>query len=139
MKVRDFKFNFVRRCMEPGTPFTSGNLLRDVGILADGTLYNPNGYPEDVVRSAVLAAIERKKKRRSDGAKKAAATRAIRMERRVYEVARNLGLNCKYGPRGRCYICDKELGDQQSIERGIGSDCWDRVMKAITQQKASNR
>jgi hypothetical protein len=136
--MRDIKFHCVRRCMEPGTRLTPDNVLRDVGILADGTLYNPNGYPDDVVRSAVLKAIERRKKRRSDGAKKAAVTRAVRMERRVYEVVRKIGLGHKYGPCASCCICDKELGDQQSIERGIGSDCWQRVMKAMTQKRGDS-
>jgi hypothetical protein len=121
--------------MEPRRPFTSEDILRDVGILADGTLFNPNGYPEDVVRSAVLAAIEDGKKRRSDAAKKAGVTRAIRMKRRVYEVVQKLGLGHKYGPRASCYICGKGLGDQQSIGRGIGSDCWQEVMKVMTQQR----
>jgi hypothetical protein len=136
--MRDIKYYWLPKCMEPGTRLTPDNMLRNVGILADGTLHNPNGYPEDVVRSAVLAAIEREKKRMSDAAKKAAVTRAIRMERRVYEVDRKLGLGHKYGPRASCYICGKGLDDQQSIERGIGSDCWQRVMKAMTQQRGDS-
>jgi hypothetical protein len=34
--------------------------LFDVGILDDGTLYNPRGYPDDLVHSAVLAADARR-------------------------------------------------------------------------------
>jgi hypothetical protein len=32
--------------------------LYNVGILADGTLYNPRGYPDALVRALVLAADE---------------------------------------------------------------------------------
>jgi hypothetical protein len=131
--MRDIKYRWVSS-WHKGTE----TLLKNVGILADGTLHNPNGYPEDVVRSTILEAIERGKKRRSDAAKKAAVTRGIRLERKVYEVVRQLGLGHKYGPAAICCICGKGLDDPQSIERGIGSDCWQRVMKAMTHQTWSS-
>ena len=31
----------------------------------------------------------------------------------------------------RCCICRKELSDSESIARGIGSDCWQDVLRAI--------
>jgi Family of unknown function (DUF6011) len=141
--TRDIKYRWVRK---PGTKWTkleekqpefwaswhAGDILRDVGILADGTLHNPNGYPEDIVRLAIMEALERQKKRRSDAAKRAAKTRAIRMEKKVYEVVQKIGLGHKYGPASRCYICLKGLDDPQSIERGIGSDCWQRVMELLS-------
>lgn len=130
LATKGIKYRWVRK---PGARFTGGDVLYDVGILADGTLHNPKGYPEDIVRAAVLEAVERGKKRRSDAAKKGTQTRAIRMEKKVYEVVQKLRLGHKYGPRANCIICEKELGDQQSIERGIGSDCWQRVMNAMTQ------
>jgi hypothetical protein len=49
--------------------------LYEVGVLEDGTLHNPRGYPEEIVRAAVLAADTRKHERRSRAAKKAAATK----------------------------------------------------------------
>jgi hypothetical protein len=33
--------------------------FRDVGILEDGSLHNPNGYPDELVRTALLAADAR--------------------------------------------------------------------------------
>jgi hypothetical protein len=57
--------------------------LLHVGILADGTLHNPNGYPDDLVREAVLVADERRRARRSVSAKKAAETRRRRTEKKV--------------------------------------------------------
>jgi hypothetical protein len=94
--------------------------LRDVGILLDGTLHNPNGYPDDDVRSAVLSADARLHERRSDAAKKAVATRKIRTAKRVYAIAKRITLNGEpIGPRASCIICGRGLGDQQSIDRGI--------------------
>ena len=61
--------------------------LYDVGILPDGTLHNPRGYPDDDVRCAVLAADERRRQRRSLGAIKAAQTRARRQEKKVHSIA----------------------------------------------------
>jgi len=57
----------------------NGHWLYNVGRNTDGTLYNPNGYPEDVVCSAVAAAEERRHQRRSTAAKKAGETRRKRV------------------------------------------------------------
>jgi hypothetical protein len=111
--------------------------LRDVGILLDGTLHNPNGYPDDDVRSAVLSADARLHERRSDAAKKAVATRKIRTAKRVYAIAKRITLNGEpIGPRASCIICGRGLGDQQSIDRGIGSECWQQVLDEIKNQAA---
>ena len=99
-------------------------VFHSVGILSDGTLWNPNGYPENEVRAAVLAADERRRIRRSNAAKKAAATRHERHGRLVYSVAKGIVEGREYGPRENCVVCGKGLTDPQSIARGIGSDCW---------------
>ena len=108
--------------------------LFQVGIWPDGTLWNPNGYPDDTVRAAVLEADERKHIRRSNAAKKAAETRRKRTAERVYIVARRIVEGRCFGPRHHCWICGKGLGDQQSIERGIGSECWQDVLTLISEQ-----
>jgi hypothetical protein len=97
--------------------FNEAKLLQ-VGIWPDGTLWNPNGYPDDIVRTAVLEADERKRIRRSDAAKKAAETRRERRDKKVYAVAKRIGEGGRYGPRQRCMICSKGLVDQHSIDRG---------------------
>jgi hypothetical protein len=106
--------------------------LKDVGVDADGSLYNPNGYPEDIVRAAVTAADERDRQRRSEAAKKAAVTRRKRTERGVYAAAQRILRNEKCGPHNNCIICGRGLGDPESIQRGIGSECWQDVLQAIT-------
>jgi hypothetical protein len=59
----------------------NGMRMRQVGIMPDGTLYNPNGYPEDDVRTAVIAADARRHERRSQASKDAAVTRRQRTSR----------------------------------------------------------
>jgi hypothetical protein len=105
-----------------------GSKYYEVGILADGALRNPNGYPAELVRQAVLDADERWRQKRSNAAKKAAVTRKKRQERMVYQTAERIVGGHKLGPRLRCVICSKRLADRESIDRGIGSDCWQGVL-----------
>jgi Family of unknown function (DUF6011) len=128
----------IYRYLYPLTPIPNVPTMLDVGILSDGTLHNPNGYPEDVVRTAVLAADERRRLRRSKGAKKAAATRARRQAIKLNEMVRKLSLGHKYGPSQICEFCDQPLTDPQSIERGIGSDCWQKIMAKLTEWQEQN-
>jgi Family of unknown function (DUF6011) len=108
-----------------------GERLFDGGILPDGTLRNPRGYPEDIVRSAVTAADARRHERRTAAASKAAVTRKRRHAKRVSEIVERLELGHRYGPSGRCVICRKKLSDPESISRGIGSDCWQDILRCL--------
>lgn len=105
-----------------------GTRFYDIAVNPDGSLHNPNGYPEDAVRAAIAFAEEHRHQRRSKAATKAAETRRKRQELQVYKVAQKINLGHRYGPASHCVICKKGLGDQQSIERGIGSDCWQKVL-----------
>ena len=105
-----------------------GERLYEVGILADGTLHNPRGYPDDVVRAAVLAADARKHERRSRAAKKAATTNSERRALKVQIIAKRIAAKQATGPARRCYVCGRKLTDQQSISRGIGAECWQEVL-----------
>jgi hypothetical protein len=111
-----------------------GQRLENIGIREDGSLHNPNGYPEEFVRAAVLSAEARRHTRRSRAAAKAAETRRRRVEQKVYRVAGNLRLGHRYGPAQHCYICEKALGDPDSVARGIGSECWQHVLAALESQ-----
>jgi hypothetical protein len=85
-----------------------GGKLYEVGILPDGTLRNPRGYPDEIVRAAVLATDERRRERRSRGAKKAAETRSHRRENLVYAVAARLQSGGRpIGPRHHSIICGR--------------------------------
>ena len=61
-----------------------------VGVLPDGGLFNPNEYPEGLVREAVAAAEARKRERRKLRAQKAAATRSRRRQSEVNLAATRL-------------------------------------------------
>lgn len=109
-----------------------GATLYDIGVNDDGSLHNPNGYPDETVRAAMAAAEERRSERRSKAAKKAAQTRRTRQQKRVYEVARRIVDGHVFGPADHCQICKRGLDDPASIERGIGSECWQFVLDRIT-------
>ncbi len=120
---RDHCFHFVIA--------QDGKRLQDVGILKDGSLHNPNGYDPDVVRHEIGLALGRQHARRSKAAKKAAATRATRTNLMVYRAASMIILDQRTGPREHCCICGRGLDDAASIQRGIGSECWQQVLTAI--------
>jgi hypothetical protein len=111
--------------------FHDGDRLYDIGRNADGTLHNPNGYPEELVRAAIDGAEERQRQRRSNAAKKAAETRRRRTEARIYQVARRIVDGEVFGPSDHCDLCGRGLDDPESIKRGIGSDCWQFVLDII--------
>ena len=111
--------------------------LYDVGILEDGTLHNPRGYPEQDVRAAVQSAIERRQIRRSKAARQAAETRSKRRRLRIQLISRKLAEGQGIGNRSSCAICGRALADPTSIERGIGSECWQDILEALQQIGAS--
>jgi Family of unknown function (DUF6011) len=104
-----------------------GDVYIDIGVDKDGSVYNPHGYPEDIVRAAVRGAEERRHERRSAAAKKAAQTRRRRRERLVYQVVQRLRDGGAFNPGTHCEICGKGLSDPESEARGIGSDCWQDI------------
>jgi hypothetical protein len=108
-----------------------GQTLYDIGVHDDGTLKNPRGYPEDVVREAVQAAEQRRAEKRREAAGKAAVTRRRRREKKVLSVARTILERNGIGRRGNCAICNRTLSDEESINRGIGSECWQDVLATV--------
>ena len=110
---------------------SDGERLYAVGINADGTLINPNGYPEGQARAAALAADERWHQKRSAASKRAAETRRMRQERRTHEAAHLILKGEGVGRQRRCYVCTKKLRDHVSVERGIGSECWQRILDLV--------
>jgi hypothetical protein len=113
-----------------------GERLYQVGILANGRLYNPRGYPDDVVRAAVLAADQR---RRSEAAKKAAVTRERRQNHKVYLIAERLAAGGSAGPSLKCACCDRGLTDADSVARGIGSQCWQGILDVIERLRTAQQ
>lgn len=97
---------------------------RIVFVSADG-----DHSSAEVVRSVYEAVVARHE-RRKESAKKAAVTRAKRMDRKVYAAARALKEN-RLRPGINCIVCGRGLGDEESISRGIGSDCWQSVLNVL--------
>jgi hypothetical protein len=106
--------------------------LCDIGTLADGTLHNPNGYPEADVRAAIAYAEEERAKTRREGAAKAAKTRAIRRERDIAALAQLFLSGQGIGRQTRCAVCRKRLDDEASMTRGVGPECWNDLQLRIT-------
>lgn len=130
-KMKNRIYRWVSHPSAPGP----AQYFYDVGILADGSLHNPRGYPPDIVREAVEAANARRDARRSEAAKRAAKTRALRREKRVTEAAKRILAGEGIGESMHCEICGKALSDPESIKRGIGSECWQDVLTAISAWK----
>jgi hypothetical protein len=102
--------------------------MYNVGINNDGTLHNPKGYPEDKLRKALEMAAEAARERRTEGAKRAAVTRKRRQAKMILQIATQIVEGRNIGPRSNCVICGRGLGDPESIQRGIGSECWQGVL-----------
>jgi hypothetical protein len=115
---------------------THGNeLLYQIGFNSEGSLHNPRGYPEDVVR-AVLEDVERRcAERRSRAAKQAAETRQRRKDAMIWSAAKRILTGQGIGERKNCAICGRGLADPESIKRGIGSECWQAVLSAVEELK----
>jgi hypothetical protein len=90
----------------------------------------------ELVRTAVLATVARKRERRSAAAKQAAETRPRHTRVRVFRIARRIVANQATGPARNCYVCGKSLTDAASIERGIGSECWQHALLQVTEALA---
>jgi len=112
-----------------------GKTFNDVGIYSDGTLHNPNGYPDDEVRAVFLKVEaerqERIRERRARGAKKAVETRKQRREKKIYEVVKRMMADDPIGRGFCCAICGRLLEDPQSRERGIGPECWQDIIGLV--------
>jgi hypothetical protein len=104
--------------------------VRHVTFNADSTVV----YDGDELTAlqALVTANRRCKKRRSDGARKAAATRARRKELRLAEIASYWQETGRLpGPLPACSLCGRKLTEPESIKRGIGPECWEGVLKHL--------
>jgi hypothetical protein len=105
-KTEAWKFQREREAEAVGLPkfrrwwiTYKGERLYEISVYRDGTITNPNGYPEDLVRAACAARKAEKHARRSEGAKKAAVTRAERAKLLVKKIAMKIVAEEVTGPR----------------------------------------
>jgi hypothetical protein len=111
-----------------------------IAITADGALTSDSGTavtPKQAEAAwqwlhegATTAAHER-----SLTARRAGAARARRRERTVYDIVTEHLRTGAFQSAHSCKCCGKELTDPASIARGIGSECWQRVLDQIERAK----
>lgn len=116
----------------------AGSQIRNVEIVHDGNGITSVQFQGDfdsatVVRSA-FDALSRRRDRRRESSRRGAETRKKRRELLVYEIAKAIteGRNLA---ATRCRLCGKKITDELSRQRGIGSDCWQEIMKQIEATK----
>lgn len=109
-------------------------------ITADGELkqepHQGKAFTELSEREAaeyIWLATTKQKVRRSRSAKKAAQTRVERQKRDTYRIANRLIEGGQLTPSAKCVICGKKVTDDSSYQRGVGSDCWQAVLRIIQQ------
>jgi hypothetical protein len=116
---------------------SDGRMFHNVAIEHNGREITSFVCDESDHASAMeglLYVLIEERERRREGARKAATTRQNRTIARVYEVARAL-IGGQNRSAVRCHICRKLITDHESKLRGIGSDCWQDVLRAIEQLK----
>lgn len=96
------------------------------------------GFTSGEIVRECFAVLVSSHERRSQSAKRGARTGARRRQLLVYKAAEALKNNA-LTPRQRCRICGRGLEDPASIARGIGSECWEQVLAALTQRKEAQR
>jgi hypothetical protein len=103
-----------------------------------GEVYGPTQkrYALDEIEAARKIAMVEIERRRKEAAARAAQTRHQRKEAHYYAVADQLIRGITFGPHDRCRICKKALTEQQSRLRGIGPECWERVVSIKTELQA---
>jgi hypothetical protein len=124
--------------VDPSDP-SGKKMLRRVGVLADGSVWNPEGHDEQLLRQAVAIADVFMKEKRHQAAMKASETRRRRHDINLDKLARKYLAGNVFGPQHNCACCDKALTDQISILRGIGSECWGHLMSRCETLKAEGR
>jgi Family of unknown function (DUF6011) len=113
----------------------NGESFERVGIERDGSLWNPNGYPEERVRPIVEYFVNQKLVQRVAAIKRGVETRKRRRLTRIAEAAHKLRTQAGIGDRLCCYCCNKAFTDPVSIKRGIGPECWEHVVRRMEQQE----
>jgi hypothetical protein len=88
---------------------------------------------EDAAREA------RRLARKQAGIARGVATRAQRRELEINRIAKEYAAGRRYGPRQDCVMCRTPLGDPASIERGVGSECWQHLLKRVEEIERQGR
>lgn len=79
--------------------------------------------PEEITR-AIYETLKRRRDLRR-------AERTRRRELKVQRVVRRYFESGVFKPGHKCELCGRKLHDRESIERGIGPECWQKVLCGI--------
>jgi hypothetical protein len=103
----------------------------------DGSLtFEGTADTVEVLRELVLA-NRRLKARRSKSAQRAAKKRADRRSKMVYNLVAEMQAGKVLQPADNCRLCGRGLDDAESVNRGIGSECWQGVLEALRAREAA--
>jgi hypothetical protein len=120
-------WNWIR--LDDGRKVHSVKILNENGqskISFDGE------FSEAEVRAAAMRILRQEKDRRQQAAKRASDTRAARRNQDVY-LAASLYMRGRLSPSNMCFICHRAITDPSSAQRGIGSECWQEVLRVAEQ------
>jgi hypothetical protein len=86
----------------------------------------------------VAAAEARRHQRRSKASQRAAETRSHRKDYLVKNWADSYlrGQDMLSQPSDRCHICNRRIYDQASRQRGVGTDCWQEVLRVAESMRS---
>ncbi len=95
---------------------------------------------DEEVRRVVLIGVRIELEKCRASIAKGVATRKRRLEAKLKEVtdAWLRGDGAIYANRTACVCCDKELIDPDSIQRGIGPACWEKIVRRIERARAEH-
>jgi len=134
-----------RRLSSPSTIYKGVRVSEDGDVSCEAaTVYRPaylkvpgaDVDPGNLLQLAAHALRQSVEARRRI-AEKAAVTRKRRRELKISSTAEAIRVGKVLGPRTNCVICGRGLADQHSIDRGIGSECWEGVLQRIEDLRAS--
>jgi hypothetical protein len=97
------------------------------------------------IKHQIEEAGERQRKKRSQAAKKSADDLGdrrrpdVRRLREINLVAEGYLASGVWTPASKCRCCHRDLTDPVSRERGIGPECFDRILKVIEAARTTGR
>jgi len=98
-------------------------------------LWNPHAYSLDAILPVLEAKVAEYEEDRRESYRRGGLTRRLRHEQKITKAAR-LYLSASGIPSAIvCQVCTKGLSDKQSIARGIGSECWGRLLCRVEEIK----
>lgn len=112
----------------------NGKKYLAVGIEENGSLFNPNNYPEEELRAALIQTEANAHLRRSEASKRSAITRRKREEKKIHQYVKLMLEDQEIPYTTHCYICGRYLQEEESRVRAIGPECLQnlyRVAEAV--------